>query len=250
MTTAKSPASKRAEDASSTPRQRQIETLFGQFCLACGALGPLVWGGMIVWAAAQNEGYSHRIDMISALATGESDSAVLMRALGFGLSGALYVVAGLYAAFRLRHDPASVLASLLLVAGGIGRIGGGIYPCDASCLGFEVPEAARMHLWTMAINDVSLIFAALAFGVTVNRYPQLKWFSSLSFGCGSWTIVSMVMMVTSAGEQGLYQRYATGILSVWMVIWAVMMWRSRIWAEDLEWRKPDYAPRHRHFRRK
>ena len=107
-----------------------------------------------------------------------------------------------------------------------------------------------MHLWTMAINDVSLIFAALAFGVTVNRYPQLKWFSSLSFGCGSWTIVSMVMMVTSAGEQGLYQRYATGILSVWMVIWAVMMWRSRIWAEDLEWRKPDYAPRHRHFRRK
>jgi len=239
-----------APQPTENPREQRATQIFGQLCLACGALAPLVWGGMIVWAASTAADYSHRRDVISALALGDDGSATAMRALGFGLSGALYMIAGLYAAIRFRRDPAAILASLLLVIGGLARIGGGIYPCAAGCLRLDLPEDQRMHLWTMAAMDVSLIFATAAWGVVVNRYARLKWISSLSFGATSWTVVSMVMMATSVPDQGLYQRYANGILGVWMLVWAVALWRSRIWAEDLDWRKPQYAPRHRRFRRK
>ena len=245
-----SPARAPAPKSANNPREQRAAQLFGQLCLACGALAPLVWGGMIVWAASGLTDYSHRRDIISALALGDSGSATAMRALGFGLSGALYVVAGVYAIARFRRDPAAILASLLLVVAGLARIGGGIYPCAAGCLRLDLPDHQRMHLWTMAAMDVSLIFASAAWGVGVNRYARLKWISSLSFGATSWTIVSMVMMATSIPDQGLYQRYASGILGAWMLIWAVALWRSRIWAEDLEWRKPEYAPRRRRFRRK
>lgn len=232
------------------PREQHMNQLFGKFCIACGALAPLLWAAMIVWVASGLPEYSHRRDIISALALGDSDRASAMRAIGYGLTGVLYVVAGLYAGIRLRRDPAAILASLLLVVAGVARLGGGIYPCEAGCLRLEAPDSQRMHLWTMAAMDVGLIFAAAAWGVVVNRYSRLKWISSLSFGATSWTIVAMVMMATSVPDQGLYQRYANGILGAWMLVWSVAMWRSRIWAEDLEWRKPDYAPRRRRFRQK
>lgn len=232
------------------PREQQMTRLFGQFCIACGALAPLLWAGMIVWVAAGLPDYSHRRDVISALALGDSDRAAAMRAIGYGLTGVFYVIAGLYAGIRLRRDPAAILASLLLVVAGVARLGGGIYPCEAGCLRFDATDGQRMHLWATAAMDVGLIFAAAAWGVVVNRYPRLKWMSSLSFGASTWTIVAMVMMATSVPDQGLYQRYANGILSVWMLVWAFALWRSRIWAEDLEWRKPDYAPRRRRFRQK
>ena len=245
-----SPARAPAPPPVVTPREQGVSQLFGKFCIACGALAPLIWAGMIVWAASGLPDYSHRRDIISALALGDSDSAAAMRAIGYGLTGVLYVIAGVYAGIRLRRDPAAVLASLLLVVAGVARLGGGIYPCEAGCLRFAPPDSQRMHQWTMAAMDVSLILGAAAWGVVVNRYARLKWISSLSFGATSWTIVAMVMMATSVPDQGLYQRYANGILSAWMLVWAVALWRSRIWAEDLAWRKPDYAPRRRRFRQK
>lgn len=221
---------------------------FGRFCLACGVLGPLLWGAMIAITALSVDDYSHVRNLISELAVGDTGSALAMRAVGFGISGLLYAICGGYVTYRLRADHTAVFACLLLVIGGIARLGAGIYPCDAGCVPYDQSSTQEMHFVALRVSYGVLILTAFAWGVVVNRYAALRWFSTVSFGCGTWSIVTVVMLVTQEAQRGQYERFATGLLSAWMVAWVVALWRAGLWRQDLAWRKPEYAPRRRKFR--
>jgi membrane protein DedA with SNARE-associated domain len=94
-----------------------------------------------------------------------------------------------------------------------------------------------------------MILSTFAWGVAVNRYPALRWVSSVAIGCAIWSIVCLVMLVTESSQQGQYQRFAAVLLGGWMLAFVVALWRAGLWRSELEWRRPDYAPRRRHFRR-
>ncbi len=222
---------------------------FGRFCLACGAFAPLLWGALVGLTALSVADYSHVRDLISELTWGDTASAALMRAAGFGLSGLLYVICAAYVAFRLRADRSAVFGCLLLLIGGVARLGAGIYPCDESCAPYRPTSTQDMHFLALQMSYGLLILSAFVWGVVVNRYQALRWFSTVSFGCATWSIVTVVMLVTQEAQRGQYERFATGLLSVWMITWVVALWRAGVWREDLAWRKPEYAPRRRKFRR-
>ena len=57
-----------APQPTENPREQRATQIFGQLCLACGALAPLVWGGMIVWATSAlcDDRYSMSVRFSSA----------------------------------------------------------------------------------------------------------------------------------------------------------------------------------------
>ncbi|MSQ67580.1 MAG: DUF998 domain-containing protein [Gammaproteobacteria bacterium] len=221
---------------------------WGRLCLACGAAAVALWWTLIAWAGAQLPDFNHRQQFISELGAGDSTGAWVLRVLGFGLSGALLMVCGLYIAARCRRDRAALLGSSLFIMAGAARLAAGLYPCDAGCPVFQASATQLTHVWAERASVGLLILAASSWGVAANRYPALRPISVASFGCATWTIVLLVMMVTSPDQPGLYERLANGLLSIWVILFVVSHWRAGVWRQALAWARPDYAPRRRRFR--
>ncbi len=231
-----------------TPPESLTSQLWGRACLACGAAAVALWWTVILWAGSQLPDFNHRQQFISELGAGDSPQALAVRGLGFGLAGVLTMVCGLYIAARCRHDRAALLGSVLLLLAGAARLGAGLYPCDVGCPVFQASAAQLIHSWAERASLGLLILAATSWGVAANRYPALKAISVVSFGCATWSIVLLVMMVTSPDQPGLYERLASGLLSLWVLLFVVTLWRAGLWQRALDWQRPDNAPRRRRFR--
>ena len=59
----------------------------------------------------------------------------------------------------------------------------------------------------------------------------------------NWIFVKVV-----TDQPGLYERLASGLLSLWVLLFVVTQWRAGLWQRALDWQRPDYAPRRRRFR--
>ena len=58
--------------------------------------------------------------------------------------------------------------------------------------------------------------------------PSLRGLSLFSIGCGTLGLVSLLLMqasVESRAGTGLFERLSTGVLSLWVFVFAVRMWR-------------------------
>lgn len=183
--------------------------------LRAGVLAPIVWVGLIAWGDLARADLSPITDFISELGERGSATEVLLRYAGFILTGLLLVcfAGALPAAATPRWK--AVIVAVFVALDGIGRAGAGVYPCDPGCE--SVSRGQELHRLFATIGFVSGILAALAAGLLYRR-----WIDGL---LGLATTVFLLLMTWEENPihaEGLWERLATGALSVWLLLFA--MW--------------------------
>lgn len=215
------------------PSAVSFATLGARTGLLGGVAAPLLWVGAIALCAALTPAYSHLHDFISELAARDAPTELLMRWLGFGLTGALYVAFALVLAWRSRPDAAAMLGAGFIALGGIARVFAGVHPCDPGCDAFRPSPDQLLHDIAARVAFLAMIIAALYWGVVGNRYLALRRVSALGIGCGVWTMVFLVLMFAQPAFEGLWQRLASASLSLWMAGFALAVYRGGVATQPL-----------------
>lgn len=194
--------------------------------IACGILGPLLWLSLIGLAGAMRPRFSHITHYISELGERGSSTEFLMRYGAFGSTGFLYVcfAAALLAIFR--HGWRSTLAAALIGLDGLGRIGAGVFACDPGCGGLSSNQELH-HLFAI-LGFSSGILAAIVWGFTLHRRGWPAPFTWYSVATGILALILLLMMSWSRNPlnaRGLFEHLATGVLSLWLLVFAVRLAR-------------------------
>jgi len=193
--------------------------------LVCGILAPVWWAGIIIYCAHLVPGYSHVSHFISELAARESPTQDLMRNLGFYFTGALYVLFALTMLWQFRRDWRALLSALLIMAAGAARIGAGMFPCEPGCDPHVISLSQEWHQHFAAAGYWLMMAAAIATGFAVNRYQGLQHVLAAGIGAAVWCAMFLAMLFIYPEWQGLFQRLASGVLSLWLLVFAVSLWR-------------------------
>lgn len=199
--------------------------------LLCGLLAPLLWAAVIGLAGELRPGFDHFGQYISELAERGSSTQGLMRYGGFIATGLLHLgfAAALYASLRRHTDQPrlSRLVALLVALNGLGRIGAGIFACEPGC---AAPDAIdqRLHHLAASLAFFAIIGASLLSAFVFRRAAALRRLGAYSLATGFAGLVFLGLMSTSESTQlntGLYERLASGVLSLWIFITAAWLWR-------------------------
>lgn len=194
--------------------------------LLCGLVAPLLWAVAIIFAGELRPGFDHVGQYISELGERGSSTGIFMRFGGFVASGLLIV--GYAAAFyttmaRVTDRPRLTLFVAVLVAlDGIGRIGAGIFSCEPGCAAPEV-LSQRLHSLSATIAFLALAAAALLGTLLFRRDTRLRPLSAYSLASGGAGLIFLVLMSASEatrGHAGLYERLASGVLTLWVFVTA------------------------------
>ena len=194
--------------------------------ILCGIAAPLLWLSLIGLAGAMRPEFSHATQYISELGERGSSTEFLMRFAAFGFTGFLYLCfsAGLVATFR--NGWATTLAAGLIGLDGLGRIGAGIFACDPGCVGLSAGQ--ELHRLFATLGFLSGILAAIAWGIASHRrgWPRpLIWYS---VGSGFLALMCLLLMSWSRNPlhaPGLFEHLATGVLSLWLLVFALRLMR-------------------------
>lgn len=199
--------------------------------LLCGLVAPVLWAAVIILAGELRPGFDHVRQYISELGERGSSTGTFMRLGGFVASGVLIV--GYAAAFhatlaRLGDRPRLTrLVAVLIAVDGIGRIGAGIFSCEPGCAAPEV-LSQRLHSLSATCAFLALAAAALLGTLLFRHAPRLRPLSAYSLVSGSAGLIFLVLMVESEATHaytGLYERLASGVLTLWVFVTA---WRLRM----------------------
>ncbi len=193
---------------------------------ACGIAGPVLWAALIAYCASQVPDYSHVTRFISDLASRGSPTEHLMRYVGFVLTGGLYLGFALFLAWTFRRDWLALGGAALLAVGAAARIAAGLHPCDPGCDPVQPSADQQVHELAANVGYLAQFVAALLWGVALQRYARLKALGTFAIGCGTWAVVALVLLVVYPQVQGLLQRAAWGLLSLWVLLLAVGLWRT------------------------
>jgi hypothetical membrane protein len=187
--------------------------------LRCGIVAPLVWLGLIAFGDLYRPDINPVTDFISELGERGSSTEAVLRFGGFIFTGFLYLCfAATLAVGRVLQDPPharwrAVIVALFIALDGIGRMGAGVYPCDPGCE--TASRDQEMHRLFATIGFCSGILAALAAGFLYR--------SGFSLAMGIVTTVCLLLMTWTENPihaEGLFERLATGALSVWLLVFA------------------------------
>ena len=165
------------------------------------------------------------VDFISELGERGSSTEAVLRYGGFIFTGFLYLcfAAALPATTLPRWK--AVLVAAFVALDGIGRAGAGVYPCDPGCESLSRDQ--ELHRLFATLGFCSGILAALVAGLLYRR-----WFDGL---IGLATTIFLLLMTWEENPihaEGLWERLATGALSVWLFLFARSVLRgsrNRAW---------------------
>ena len=198
--------------------------------LLFGVVAPMLWAAVIVIAGALHPGFDHVGQYISELGERGSTTETFMRYVGFGATGFMHVgfAAALYATVVRGTDRPrlTLLVALLVALDGIGRIGAGLFACEPGCAAPEV-LAQRLHSLSATVAFLAIAAAATLGAILFRRDIRLRSLSAYSLASGCAGLVFLALM--SAAETthvytGLYERLASGVLTLWVF---VIAWRLR-----------------------
>jgi hypothetical membrane protein len=194
--------------------------------ILCGVAAPIIWVSLIAVAGASRPEFSHVTDYISELGERGSSTEFLMRYVAFGFTGFLNIgfAAALLAIFRGRW--LSMLAAVLLALDGLGRIGAGVFGCDPGCTGMSPNQ--ELHRLFATIGFSSGILAAMAWGISLRRHgwpTSLAWYSLVSGALAMMLLLLMLWEHNPWPTPGLFEHLATGVLSLWMLVFASCLLR-------------------------
>ena len=194
--------------------------------IACGVLAPLLWLSLIGAAGAMRPEFSHVSQYISELGERGSSTEFLMRYGAFEFTGLLYVCFAAALLRRFRDGWYCTLAAALITLDGLGRIGAGVFACDPGCTGLSSSQALHHLFATLGFS--SGLLAAIAWGYVFHRRgwpPSLTWYS-VATGVGSLVLLLLMSSNRVPGATGLFEHIATGLLSLWLLVFAVCLLRS------------------------
>ena len=198
-----------------------------RFCILCGILGPLLWLLLIGVAGAMRPEFNHITHYISELGERGSSTEVMMRYAAFEFTGFLYVCFASALPGTFRGGWRSTLAAGLIGLEGLGRMGAGVFACDPGCAGLS--SSQELHRLFATVGFLSGILAAIAWGITFRRHgwPQsLTWYS---VGTGILALTFLILMSWSrnpVNAPGLFEHLATGVLSLWLLVFAARLMRA------------------------
>jgi hypothetical membrane protein len=198
--------------------------------LLCGVVATLLWAAIIVLGGALRPGFDHVGQYISELGERGSSVASLVRYGGFVATGILHLgfAAALHAVSApLSQRPRLALGVALLVAvNGLGRIGAGLYTCTPGCA--IADDEQRLHSLAASLAFFAVIGATLLGALLFRAHPHLRPLAAYSLATGTAAFAFLALM--SAGGNapfgvGLYERLASGVLSLWILVTALRLRR-------------------------
>ena len=110
-------------------------------------------------------------------------------------------------------------------------LGAGVFPCEPGCGGAGL-IGQRLHNLSAGIGFLALIGATAAWSVLFRQHQALRGLSLYSAGSGFLGSVFLLLMSWSAGPRaltGLYECLASGVLSLWVLVFAATLWRRKAW---------------------
>jgi len=198
--------------------------------LCCGVLAPVLWAATIVLAGELRPGFDHASQYISELGERGSRTEVFMRYGSFVPTGLMHAAfAAAFGALLVRRGNDVVitaLVTLLIALDGFGRVGAGLFSCEPGCASPEV-FSQRVHNLTATVAFFSIIIATLLAPRVFRHHARLRPLKAYSFLSGCAAIIFLVLMRTSEATgvaTGTYERLATGVLSLWVLVVAVRLW--------------------------
>lgn len=194
----------------------------------CGILAPSLWLSLVVVAGAMRPEFSHVSQYISELGERGSLTEALMRYVAFEFTGSLYLCFAVTLWVIFRNSWFAKLAIGHIAFDGIGRIGAGVFPCDPGCIGHSSSQG--LHRLFATIGFVSGALATIACGVAFRRFGWPQGLACYSIGTGMLALIFLLLM--SWGQSpikspGLFEHLATGILSLWLLVFAAHLFRNR-----------------------
>jgi hypothetical membrane protein len=196
-----------------------------RLAIACGLAAPVLWGGFIAVCGALRPEYSHVSQFISELGERGGSTELPMRYGGFMLSGALYPPFALALWRRFRGGSGARPAAVLVGLGGLMRVVAGVFPCDLRC-GVLVPSTDQIvHNLAARAGFLALIAAALLYARIFARREVFRSLVLYSAATGLASFVFLVLIGLDPPHQGLFQRLSTGLLSLWVFVVALTLWR-------------------------
>jgi hypothetical membrane protein len=196
--------------------------------ILCGVLSPLLWLSLIGVAGAMRPEFSHITHYISELGERGSSTEAMMRYAAFEFTGFLYLcfASALMATFRAGW--CSTLAAGLIGLEGLGRMGAGVFPCDPGCEGLS--SSQDLHRLFATVGFLSGILAAVVWGITFRRHGWPRSLTWYSVGTGIVALIFLLLMSWSrdlVNTPGLFERLATGVLSLWLLVFAARLMRTK-----------------------
>ncbi len=195
----------------------------------CGILAPLLWAASIAFCGALRPGFSHAAQYISELGERGSPTELLMRYAGFAPTGLMHVAFAAVLGVLFRGRLAASAAALLGV-NGLSRLGAGFFSCEPGCAE-AASLAARLHGLFATAGFVALLLSVFLWGIEFRRHRDLRGlvaYSAVSSALGLAFLALMIWNPEPGGWRGLYERLASGTLSLWIFVFALRVWNGAV----------------------
>jgi hypothetical membrane protein len=197
----------------------------------CGMAAPFVWALVIAYSSSRHQEYSHYSQFVSELGERGSSTESIVRYAGFIVTGAMHVAYSLFLYATFRAQRLAAFAAALIALNGLAHACAGVFSCDPGCSPAEPSRSQTLHCVFAAIGYFSFVAAAVLWGGVLRQHQRLRNLSVFSIVSGIAGLIFFLLMVYSidlrAGT-GLYQRLSSGVLSLWLLVFAGRLWRLRV----------------------
>ena len=198
---------------------------------AAGIASPVLWVAALVYVGSLRPEYSYSRQYISELAARGTPTQHLMQVVGFLLPGLMVVAFGVLVGLTARTKVAGTGAALLIVSG-IARIAAGAFPLDSCCAPMAPSFSQRMHnvagtTYVVAMGAAVLIWCAVAERTFRTRAHWFRWYSLATFVAALTLPLWLIRFGINAANVGLFQRASFGVLNLWVLVFAVVVWSRR-----------------------
>lgn len=195
--------------------------------ILCGILAPILWAFTIFVSGSLRPEYNYLTQYISELGERGSSTELIMRYAAFVPTGLMHMAFAAFLHVAFKASPLATLAAMLLAINGIARIAAGMFPCEVGCALPRLLLSQQLHSLSAGVGFFAFIGAAILWGILFRRYQSLRGLSAYSIVSGCLGLVFLALMSWSAElrtDTGLYERLSSGVLSLWMLVFAVRLW--------------------------
>jgi hypothetical membrane protein len=195
---------------------------------AGGIAAPLLWLAAVIYVGSLRPEYSHYRDYISELAARGTPTQHLMQVAGFILPGLMVVAFGLLVGLSAQTKLAGAGAALLIISG-IARIAAGVFPADPCCAPVAASLSERMHnasgvTYMLAMGATVLLWSGVTERTFRTRAHWFRWYSLVTLVAAITLPFLLIRFGIDSANVGLFQRASFGVLNLWTLVFALVMW--------------------------
>ena len=189
-----------------------------RFLALGGVAGPVVFAGVVLVCAALRPGYSHSMQVMSALGETGGPNALLMNGAGFVPTGVLLMAFALSLSQLVPRSAWAAAGAILVGLFGLSIVGAGAFSCDLGCSGIGTSREAFMHIVASVLAFTSGVAGCASWGLAFRSAPA--WRSLWAFSIASAIVSGLLLLAFNAATAsnslpGVWQRLFLGSLFLW-----------------------------------